>query len=141
MTNIKKQKTKKERLEEKFRVGRSSAGLGLFAKVSFKRDEKLLEYTGEMITGEEADRRGGKYLFEIGKKHVIDGKERGNIARYINHSCSPNAEPEIDGRRVFVYAIKSIKEGDEITYNYGKEYYDDYIKPHGCRCEAKKHLR
>lgn len=119
-------------------VKRSSAGLGLFATKDFKRGDFIIEYTGEHITNEEADNRGGKYLFILTKKRVIDGKARSNIARYINHSCAPNAEPESDedAGKIRILARKKIIAGDEITYDYGKEYWDWHIKPYGCKCSA-----
>jgi len=119
-------------------VKRSSAGLGLFAAEPIKRDEFVVEYTGEVITTDEADERQGKYLFDINSKWVIDGSPRTNLARYINHSCKPNCEPEVDERkkRVYIYAIKNIKPGEELTYDYGKDYFEGFIKPHGCRCDA-----
>lgn len=116
------------------RVGRSSAGLGLFATDHIKKDDFVIEYYGNMLTDEQADVKGGLYLFQIDKEFTIDGTPRYNKARYINHSCKPNCEPEIDGKRVFIYAIKNIKPGEELTYDYGKEYFNDYIKPFGCRC-------
>jgi len=123
---------------QKLTVKRSRAGLGLFANTEFKRGDFIVEYTGEHISDEEADRRGGKYLFILNKKHVIDGKGRENIARYINHSCKPNAEAESDedDMKIRVLARKKILPGEEITYDYGKEYWDEYIKPYGCKCTA-----
>lgn len=116
------------------RVGRSSAGLGLFAEDHIKKDDFVIEYWGPMLSDEAADEKGGAYLFEIDKDHTIDGTTRKNTARYINHSCKPNCEPEIDGKRVFIYAIRNIKPGEELTYHYGKQYFEDYLKPRGCRC-------
>lgn len=119
-------------------VRRSSAGLGLFATKEFKRGDFIIEYTGERITDEESNRRGGKYLFVLDKETVIDGKRREHTARYINHSCKPNAEAEIDedARKVNILAKRKIIPGEEITYDYGKEYWEEYIKPFGCRCSA-----
>lgn len=118
-------------------VKRSNAGLGLFAEEDLKKGDFIIRYTGEKITTDEGDRRGGKYLFTLNKKFVIDGKGRKNTARYINHSCRPNAEPEIDEDdwTINIYAKRAIKAGEELTYDYGKEYWNDYIKPYGCRCE------
>jgi SET domain-containing protein len=120
------------------RVGRSRAGLGLFATCSFSRGECIIEYTGEHITHDEADRRGGKYLFILDEKTVVDGKDRKNTARYINHGCKPNAEAEVDeeAQKIRILAKKHINVGDEITYNYGKAYWREYIQPFGCRCDA-----
>lgn len=122
--------------DPRFSVHRTRAGLGLFTNVPFKRGDFVIEYTGELITSEEADRRGGKYLFEINSKWNLDGKERGNIARYINHSCRPNCETDVIGKRVKIYAKRAIRPGEELTYNYGKEYFEDFIKSQGCKCDA-----
>lgn len=121
---------------EHVQVKRSSAGLGLFAAAPFKKGDLVIEYTGEVISAEEADRRGGKYLFELNENWTIDGKGRENIARYINHSCRPNCYPELteDETKVFIYAKKKIAPGEELTYNYGSDYFKRVIKPLGCRC-------
>jgi SET domain-containing protein len=115
-------------------VRRGLSGLGLFTTVPIKRDSFVIEYWGEMITNEESDRRGGKYLFDIENGTVIDGTTRKNRARYVNHSCRPNCEVRTRGKRVFIYAIKNIKPGDELSYDYGHEYWGEHIKPFGCRC-------
>lgn len=117
-------------------VKRAAYGLGLFATGPIRTGEIVGEYWGEVITEEEANRRGGKYLFELENRMAIDGKTRQNIPRYINHSCRPNCVPEEDvkARRVFIRARRNIKDGEELGYDYGKEYWDAYIKPLGCRC-------
>lgn len=121
---------------EIYRVGKASAGLGLFATTLIRRGTFIIEYTGDRITVDEANRRGGQYLFEVNSKLTIDGTGRQNTARYINHSCRPNAEAAIKrGGRVFISAKKDIPAGTEITYDYGKEFWNEYIKPKGCRCE------
>ena len=116
------------------RVGRSRAGLGLFATRPFKKGERIVEYVGRVISKEEEYTSKSKYLFEVNARKTIDGKPRDNIAGYINHSCRPNCEPEIERGRVFIDAVKNIKAGEEFTYDYGEEYFDEHIKPHGCRC-------
>jgi uncharacterized protein len=122
--------------EKKYVVKKSSAGLGLFATAPLKRGDFIIEYTGELISTDEANRRGGKYLFVVSDEKTIDGKGRENTARYINHSCKPNAEAELDEDelRVRIYAKRKILPGDEILYDYGSEYWDEHIKPYGCRC-------
>lgn len=117
-------------------VKKSSAGLGLFAGRAYKKGELVIEYTGEIITDAEAQRRGGKYLFELNDEWTIDGKGRDNTARYINHSCKPNCYPELsdDEKQVHIYTKRAIKPGEEFTYHYGAYYFNMEIKPHGCRC-------
>jgi len=129
-----KKKTKKKLVAKKVSVKRSSAGLGLFADEPIRKGEFVIEYTGQTISIEESDRRGGKYLFEISSKLVVDGKSRKNIARYINHSCRPNCDTDVKGGRIFVTARKGVKPGEELSYDYGKEYVDEHIKPFGCKC-------
>lgn len=117
---------------------RSSAGLGLFAEEVIQKGQLIIEYTGERISDEEADRRGGQYLFVVTDSLVIDGKGRENIARYINHACKPNAEAEHDEDedRIYIRAKKNIKAGEEITYHYGKDFFNRIIKPKGCKCRS-----
>ena len=119
-----------------YTVKRSAAGLGLFAARSYQKGELIIQYTGETISTDEGNRRGGKYLFELNDDWMIDGKGRANTARYINHSCRPNAYPELseDETQVHIYAKKTISPGEEIVYNYGKTYFDMVLKPMGCRC-------
>ena len=121
----------------KYKVKRSTAGLGLFATEPIKKGEFVAEYTGELITSEEADRRGGKYLFVITDDLVLDAKGREHKARYMNHSCRPNCYAEVNEEEEYVkiYAKRKIAAGDELSYDYGKEYFRHYIKPYGCRCE------
>lgn len=117
-------------------VKRSSAGLGLFAAAPIAKGEVIIEYTGERISQDEANARGGRYLFEVTDTLVIDGKGRENTARYINHACKPNAEAEHDEDedRIYIRAKKKILPGEEITYSYGKDYITQIIGPEGCRC-------
>ncbi len=119
----------KKLIQKKVKVRRSPhGGLGLYAEEPIKKGEFVIEYIGEMITEEEADKRLGKYLFEISKKWTLDGRGRENTARYINHSCVPNCEADVRGTRVYIEAIKNIKPGDELTYDYQKEYFDEFLK-------------
>lgn len=120
------------------RVKRSSAGLGLFAQEDIAKNQLIVEYTGERITEDEANKRGGRYLFQVTDTLVIDGRGRENIARYINHACKPNAEAEHDEEddRIYIRACTHIKTGDEITYHYGKEYMKQIIAKEGCLCAS-----
>lgn len=117
-------------------VRRASAGLGLFADQEIPKDQLIIEYTGDRIDAAEANRRGGRYLFEVTNNLVIDGSDRKNIARYINHACNPNAEAEheVTEDRIYIRAAQKIKTGEEITISYGQMYIDDIISPAGCKC-------
>jgi uncharacterized protein len=120
-----------------FRVGRATTGLGLFATARIEKGAFIVEYVGRRITTAEADRRearGAKYMYELNSRWTIDGSSRRNIARYANHGCRPNAESDIVKGKVILRAIKTIEPGDEITYDYGPEYFDLIIKPMGCKC-------
>lgn len=124
------------------KVKRGLSGLGLFAGEDIKKGEVIIEYIGEILNKEEADKRArSQYLFEVSRNKTIDGTPRWNIARYCNHACeeAANAESEIKRGRVFIQAIKNIKEGDEIVYDYGEEFVKEHIVPYGCRCVAKAH--
>lgn len=112
------------------------AGFGLKTKVPFKKGDFVIEYIGIKRENKDIEYHTGKYLFEVNDKYTIDGSPRWNLARYINHSCKPNCEVEIDKNgKILIEAIKNIKEGEEITYDYGKEYFNEFIKPIGCKCE------
>src|SRR5262244_2329332 len=119
-----------------FRVGRSKTGLGLFATKLMRRGTFIVRYTGRKLRNAVADELDTKYLFEINNRWTIDGSSRSNIARYINHSCRPNAETDIKKHKILISAIKTIHPGDEITYNYGRNYFNAFIKDRGCRCAA-----
>jgi SET domain-containing protein len=120
----------------RYAVKRTATGLGLFAQELIPAGERIIEYIGRLVTNEEVDRRKyGKYFFAVNKKWSIDGTPRSNLARYINHSCRPNAEAYVYGHRIWIWSKTAIKAGEEITYDYGKEYFDDHIKPVGCKCK------
>ena len=118
-----------------FRVGRSKTGLGLFATEVIEKGSFIIEYDGPRSTNDEVQRRSNtRYLFTVNSRWTVDGSPRWNIARYINHSCRPNAEAVIARGRIRIMARKRIKAGDEIAYHYGKSYFDAFIGPKGCRC-------
>jgi SET domain-containing protein len=116
------------------RVKRGSSGLGLFTELPISKGEFVVEYKGPILTSKQADKKGGKYLFETNKNRFIDGSARTNIARYANHSCKPNCEVEIRQGRIYLFSKRAIKAGEEISYDYDTEYFEDFIKPFGCRC-------
>jgi SET domain-containing protein len=125
-----------------FRVGRSRTGLGVFATMPIKKGTYIVEYLGPLLTNKQCDEiPDNRYLFEVNARWTIDGKSRKNVARYINHSCRPNADPIIRDRRIRIKAIKNIEAGDEINYDYGKDHFNAYIKPKGCLCDKCRDKR
>ncbi len=80
-------------------------------------------------------------MFEVNSRWTIDGSNRRNLARYFNHSCRPNAESDVKGHRVIIVARKKIQPGEEITYDYGKDYFDIFLKPIGCQCDKCREKR
>ena len=124
-------------------------GKGVFALAPIKKGEVIIEYKGEVITWPEALRRhphdptdpNHTFYFHVDEEHVIDAKHGGNAARWINHACAPNCEAdEIDGR-VFIKALRTLKPGEELFYDYGliidERYTAKLKKEYACRCGAK----
>lgn len=124
-------------------------GTGVFAAKKIPRGTKVIEYVGEKISKKESDKRadevldkakknpelGGVYIFELNKRWDIDGNVSWNTARFINHSCDPNCETEIEDGKIWIVAMKDIAKGEELSYNYG---YDiDDFEEHPCNCGAK----
>ena len=124
------------------RVGRSATGLGLYAEGEIPKGACVIEYVGPEITKEQEEKSKSKYLFEISSRKTIDGTVRWNKARYINHSCRANCEPNIHKGRVFIHALRKIKPGEELNYDYGKNYFNEYLKDIcACpKCTAKREL-
>jgi SET domain-containing protein len=125
---------KRVRIADQVRVGRSVSGFGLFATGPFAKGEFIAEYWGRRIPNHEADKLNTKYMFELNSRWTIDGANRRNLARYINHSCRPNAEVDIVRGKIIIRAKRAIQPGEEITYNYGRNYFRAFIEPAGCRC-------
>lgn len=124
-------------LQERFdiRLSAPETGMGLFARAPIKKGAFVIEYIGQRIPTKVADESGGRYLFEVDSDWTIDGEAEWNTARYINHSCKPNVEAEIDENdRIMISALRDIKPGEELTIDYGEEYFDEFIKPVGCKC-------
>jgi SET domain-containing protein len=119
-----------------FRIARSKSGLGMFATQRIPRNTRIFEYTGNLIPNEEVERWKGKprYLYDLNKRFTLDGSPRSNIGRYANHSCRPNAKDYIHHGRVYVKSLRAIEPGEEITYDYGKAYFDEFIGRDNCRC-------
>ena len=106
---------------------------GVFAVLPIKKGERVIEYTGRKLTLAETDRSKSDYIFMLNKRTYIDGK---NTARYINHSCEPNSEAEIDRGHIWIRSMRAIKEGEELVYNYS---YDlEESKDYPCACRVRR---
>ena len=101
-------------------------GTGVFATRKIAKGEEIIEYAGERISHDEADRRHADkadddnhtFLFTIDAETVIDAGVDGNDSRFINHSCDPNCEVVIVDGRPIVEAIRAIQNGEELAYDY-----------------------
>ena len=125
-------------------------GRGVYAIAPIKKGTRIMEYLGERISHAEADARyekkgdddGHTFLFIASNRTVIDAGVDGNDARFINHSCNPNCETVIENSRVFIDAIRNIKPGEELGYDYQLtwESTDDpaELALYACRCGAKQ---
>ena len=132
-------------------------GNGVFADEQIRKGERIVRYKGTLRTHKEVDRlygeldeNGHTFLFTLNEDYVIDANEGGNVARWINHSCDPNCESVIEENdkgkahkdKVFIEAVRDIKPGEELTYNYGivlEERYTAKLKKlWECRCGSKK---
>jgi SET domain-containing protein len=130
--------SRKSSRDQLYRVGRSRTGLGLFATALIAKGAFIIEYKGRRISHAQAQRleaRGSRYMFEINRRWTVDGSSRRNVARYVNHSCRPNAESDLVKGKVILRAIKAIEPGEEITYDYGEEYFGLFLGPTGCKCQ------
>jgi uncharacterized protein len=121
-------------------------GRGVFATRRIEKGERIIEYLGERVSHDEADRRyelkaendSHTFLFIVDSKTVIDAGTEGNDARFFNHSCDPNCESVVEKRRVFIEALRAIEPGEEMTYDY--QIYRDHDDPENideifaCRC-------
>ena len=116
---------------------------GLYAATNIKKNTKIIEYKGKIITVKETetnpkfDNDKAIYLFNLNKKYDLDGDFKYNTARLINHSCDPNCEVDGVGLKLWIYALKDIKKNEELTYDYGFSFDKDY-RDFPCRCGAKK---
>ena len=125
---------------------------GVFATEDIKKGTRIIEYIGEKITKKEGDLRsekrinkylkskihGSVYIFELNTKYDIDGSPFYNKARYINHSCAPNCEIEVNRGKIWIVSKKNIKQGAELSYDYGYDFDKDDYKDHECKCGSNK---
>lgn len=118
----------------KLKVKKSNAGKGLFTLEDIPKGVCVIEYIGKVVPEKEQYTIKSKYLFGIGKNGMINGNIPENTAKYINHSCRPNCEIDEHKGRIYVFTRKKVLAGEELNYDYGKEYFDEYFKNGGCRC-------
>src|SRR5690349_1769489 len=88
---------------------RTVTGLGLITLVAIPANRRIVEYKGTILTEDEAEERGGKYLFDLDGDRALDGSSPTNLARYINHSCRPNAEERISRSRIWIWSLRDIQ--------------------------------
>jgi uncharacterized protein len=112
-------------------------GFGAFARGDLPKGARLIEYVGQKIDKQESLRRceeNNEYLFTLNEREDLDGNVEWNPARFINHSCAPNCDAELEGVHIWIVARRNIHAGEEITFNYGFDL-EDYRK-YPCRCGA-----
>jgi len=122
---------------KRIQVRRSGVhGKGVFALQDLAEGETLIEYVGEVISWDEAQDRhphdpndpNHTFYFHVNEDRVIDALHGGNSSRWINHSCDPNCEADEDNDRIFIKAIRNIKVGEELNYDYGLIIDEPYTK-------------
>jgi len=125
-------------------------GRGVFAVAPIKKGTRILEYLGDRVSHDVADKRyedhdendNHTFLFIVDKNTVIDAAIGGNDARFVNHQCSGNCESAIANRRVFIDAVRDIKPGEELGYDYeiGRDKDDppNVDEIYACRCGTPK---
>jgi uncharacterized protein len=138
-------------LRKRFTVRRSPIhGKGVFALGRIPKGTRIIEYKGERISNEEADERYSELhansphtmLFIVNDEIVIDATRRGNSARWINHSCAPNCEIADDDDRIFIDAVRDIRPGEELSYDYNLQIGEPHTaaakREHACFCGARR---
>lgn len=115
----------------------SIQGWGVFAVRGISKNTRIVEYAGEKIPNKESLKREIRYLkaghiwcFKLNRLYARDAAVGGNIARFINHSCTPNCYTQVIGDTIWIRAARSIRKGDELTY----DYCTDGVGTIRCRC-------
>jgi SET domain-containing protein len=113
-------------------------GIGGFAWVDLRKGQRIIEYIGPKISkakGRGEINSGNAYIFTLDEDYDIDGSVAWNPARFLNHSCAPNCESDIGRGRIWIYALRRINAGEELTYNYGLGLGGFEERP--CNCGAR----
>jgi SET domain-containing protein len=125
-------------------------GRGVYARKDIPKGTRLIEYTGELISNAEADRRyedekmsrHHTFLFILNSRSCVDAAVGGNIARFINHQCDPNCVAWIEGKHIWIDALRDIKQGEELGYEYEYDFDPEYtiedLEFYGCKCGSPK---
>ena len=117
-------------------------GRGLYATKDIKEGTRIIDYVGNIITkkqteeSEKFDNAKPIYLFNLNNRYDLDGDFEYNTARLINHSCSPNCEVAGKGLKLWIFSLRDIKKGEELSYDYGFSFDEDY-KQFPCKCKSK----
>ena len=115
---------------------------GLYASQDIRKGTKIIQYKGKIITTKQSDNNPkfdnnkAIYLFNLNKRYDLDGDFKFNTARLINHSCDPNCEVLGEGLKLWIYAMKNINKGDELSYDYGFTFDKDF-RQFPCKCGSK----
>ena len=121
-------------------------GFGVFAKEPINKNKRIIDYAGELVSNKVSEKREDRYLkkgciwvFRVNRAWSRDAAVGGNIARFINHSCTPNCWIEVDAKTktIWIRAAKAIAPGQELVYDYNTE--GDKVIPCRCRpgCKTK----
>ena len=114
---------------------------GLYASKNIKAKQIVIHYKGKLVTKKEVEKNPkfdndkAIYLFNVNNRYDLDGDFEYNDARLINHSCNPNCEVDGKGLKLWIFALRDIKKGEELSYDYGFGYDKDY-KQFVCKCGA-----
>jgi len=117
--------TRDRRLPDIIRRRSRLHGWGVFALEPINKNRRIVTYDGELIDHKESLKREAKYLkrseiwcFTVNRRWVRDAHAGGNVARFINHACTPNCYSQIIGQDIWIRAGSNIERGDELTYDY-----------------------
>ena len=115
---------------------------GVYAAQNIKAGKIIIYYKGKIITKKETEKNPkydndkAIYLFNLNSRYDLDGDFQDNDARLINHTCNPNCEVAGKGLKLWIFALRDIKKGEELSYDYGFGFDEDF-KQFPCRCRAK----